>query len=254
MTDHENPDDAFAEAQKAAILRQQITQYATNSVEYGHVDRDWVNTRLNRMGAEPVTGKAKYQINVPIDGSYGTTITASSRTEALEKFALITAGVVAAGQIRPTHCGEGVYGVTLTGGAPVFFSGPEDPDVYDEGPMPGLADLRVYIRAMLMEGVTEQGWGWGYARQAADAMGLEALPQLETRTVQVPVSGMTTVDVAVFAGADDEAVQRATAGVMSRSKAVYVQPEEIGTALLSRPAASETMGLTLVDDDDDEPY
>jgi phage host-nuclease inhibitor protein Gam len=251
----ENPEveagkDAFAEAQQAEDLRRSITERTTAAVKYGHVDRDWANGWLDRLGVELVTGEAQYKINVPIVGSYGTTVTATSRTEALEKFNQYAAKVAAAGQVTDgQHC-QGVYNIELvTGAEPVFFSGPQDPDPQTPAKTPGLDALKDGIRQMLKQGVTEQGWGITYAADALDAMGLPPLPLLEYRTVNVPVSGTAQVTVAAFVGDEDEKVQRVAAGAMRRTKQVVIEPDEIGTAFASRPDTSEAMGLKLIDED-----
>ena len=240
----------FEQAQQIQNLRQKITEAARGAVKYGHVDRDWVNARLNRMGAEMVTGTAKYQINVPIDGNYGVTVTAGSRKEALEKFNQYVSAVAASGEVRSKHCGEGVYGVTFTDDEPVFYSGPEDIEPSD-APDISLDDLKAAIRQMLKQGVTEQGWGHSHAVASAEDMGLKPLPALTVKTVNVPVSGTTQLNVPVFEGDGDEVVQATVAGVMARTKHVYMQPEEVGMAFLPRPDTSETMGLHIVDEDDD---
>lgn len=258
MDDHnewtkpENPEveagkDAFAEAQQAEALREKISQYAATAVQYGPVDRGWVNAQLAQLGAHPVEGTAQYKINVPIDGSYGTTVTANSRAEALEKFNQYAAKVAEAGQLTTGHHCQGVYGITLTGGAPVFFSGPQDPEEYD-GPVPGLDALKVGIRQMLKEAVTAQGWGHSYAQAQLGSMGLEPLPALVHRAVSVPVSGVAQVVVSAFEGDDDEAGQRTAETVVARSKKIMLTPEEVGTAFMPR---SGSMSMELVDDDGD---
>jgi hypothetical protein len=242
MTDENT---AFAEAQAAEILRQQIGQYAANAVHYANVDRDWVNARLNRMGAPLVTGTAQYKIHAPIDAVYGTTITANSRVEALAKFQEFFGQVVAAGEFRRSNHGAGVFQITATGGKPVFFSGPEDVEPSD-AEAPALEPLRAAIRQMLMDAVTTQGWGYSYAVSAAQDMGLEALPTLHTKTVTVPVTGTTQVGVLVFSDADDDTVQAAAQAMVSRTGYVSVTPEEIGEATWARPDAG--MSLTMVDE------
>lgn len=250
----ENPEveeakDAFAEAQQAEVLRQKLSQVAAGAVAYGNVDRDWVNERLVRLGASPVTGQAQYKINVPITGNYGTTVTASSRVEALEMFTKYAERVAAAGQITDGHHCQGVYGVQLTGEVPTFFSGPQDPEPY-VGTVPGLDALKAGIRRMLMDGVTEQGWGHSHAVHAIEIMGLEPLPELVHKTVTVPVSGTAQLTVNVFQGDDDQAVQSATTAWMGRAKQVIVTPDEIGLAFAPRPDASES-GFKIVDEGDD---
>lgn len=257
MTDSIDPNstvadaaDAYADAQAAEKLRNQISHYATAAVHYAKVDRDWVNARLNRMGAPLVTGLARYQINVPITGSLGTTVTASTRAEALEKFQDVVENVKAASQVTGRYLG--VYNVQFGDADPVFFTGPQDMEPY-EGSVPGLDALKTAIRDMLKEGVTSQGWGHNYAVQAVAEMGLEALPALHTKTVEVPVSGTTQIGVLVFSDADDETIQASAAAMVARSAHLSVKPEEVGEATWTRP---DSMGLILVDDDDEDntPY
>jgi hypothetical protein len=244
----ENPEvqdgvDAYKEAQQEEALRQQITVRAYGAVKYGHVDRDWANAWLVRLGAQPVTGQAQYRINVPVTGNYGTTVTAGSRAEALEKFNQYVAQVAAAGKFTGSY--GGIYGIELTGAAPTFFSGPQDPTEY-AGSVPGLEGLKSGIRQMLKQAVTEQGWGHSYAVQALDQMGLEPLPTLHNKTVQVPVSGLTVLTVPVFADDDDEAVQAAVTGALTRAQSVSIKPDEVGSVMSTRPDA---MGLNLVDEE-----
>jgi len=253
MTDN---DDAFQEAQDAHNLRIGIHQYATAAVKYGHVDRDWVNSALVRLGAQPVTGSATYKLMAPISGMLGKTITAPDRVTALAEFEKAVQHTLNSGKV------DGSYGMRVfqvqaadgeTGGKAVFFSGPQDVQVPGETPELSLADLKTSIRNMLKEGVAEHGWGYSYAVNAADAMELEPLPALVTKTVQVPVSGTTTVNVPVFEDADDEAIQRATAAKLSGAQALHVKPEEMGEAQWAR-STGETMGLHLIgDDEDDDP-
>lgn len=253
MDDHDGSqpqDGAFADVEKAEFLRQQINAFATGAVKYGSVDRDWTNQRLNRLGAPLVTGQAKYQINVPIEGSYGTTVVAGSRAEALEKFTAYVVAIQAAGEMRSRHCGEGVYDITVTGGDPVFYSGPEDVVLDESTPPPALPQLRDGIRQMLKDGIATQGWDRGYAEQAIDAMGLDPLPAAHFKTVSVPVSGTTELSVLVFDDEDDDVVQDKVATIMGRAKDVLVAPEEMGTASWARPTGD--VGFTLLKDDDDE--
>jgi hypothetical protein len=245
----EKDQDAFAEAQQAQNLRQEITQYATLAVRYGHVDRSWINTWLIRLGAEPIAGGAKYQINVPVTGLFGKTVFASTRAEALEKFNQEVARVGAAGQITDGHC-DGVYDVAFNGETPTFFSGPEDAP--EQGTVPGLDALKDDIRQMLKQGVSEQGWGHSYAVAALASMGLAPLPALVHKTVSVPVGGVARLDVNVFEGDDEEAVQSAAASTMARSKQVTITPDEVGTVFAPRPGGDLGLTLTLVDEDDDK--
>lgn len=242
----ENDESAFAEAQQAEALRKEITQHARGAVKFGNVDRDWVNTRLARLGAEIVTGDAQYKINVRVLGDYGTTITAGSRTEAVEKFKQIVSNLAAAGQIRTARCGEGIYNVSFDDVAePVFFSGPQDFVADADNPVPGLDALKDGIRQMIKQGVTEQGWGYSYAIAQLASMGLPTLPPMEYRTVNVPVTGTAEIVVSVFEDADDVVVQNAAEGVMTRAKSVVIKPEEIGNAYVPRP---DGMSMNLVDD------
>lgn len=242
---------AFADAQAADKLRQQITEYAANAVHYGRVSRDWVNAQLARLGAKPVTGVARYQINTPITGSYGTTVIAENRADALAKFNTYAAEVAHTGQVISNSYGQGVYNVQFTGEEPVFFSGPQDPPEATDGTELDLDGLRAAIRKMLMTGVTEEGWGYSYAVHATDSMDLEPLPNLHTKTVTVPVTGAAVISVPVFADADDDAVQRAAAAYMGRTAAVTVKPDEIGVAFTPRSNAGG-MQMNLVDEGDDE--
>lgn len=253
-TQPENPEvekavDAFAEAQQAEDLRARISLAADAAVQYGRVDRDWVNTHLSRMGAPLVTGQAQYKINAPIDGVYGTTITANTRAEAMGKFTAYLDAVISEGEFRGGNYGQGIYQITATGGDPVFVSGPQDIEPTND-PVPGLDGVKTAIHAMLKEGVTEKGWRYSAAVDTLHAMGLEALPHLTTKSVSVPVNGTAQITVQVFEGDGDDAVQRAAAAVMGRAGAVAVKPEEIGLAFTPRPGSSDA-GFTLVDDDDD---
>lgn len=247
MENDQDSVDAFAEAQKTEILRQQIAQYSAAAVRYGHISRNWVNTWLVRLGAPIVAGGAKYQINVPVTGVFGKTVYASSRAEALEKFSLEVSRVITVGQITDGKC-DGVYDVQFTGGSATFFSGPAD--LPEQGAVPGLDALKVDIRQMLKQGVSEQGWGHSYAVEAVAVMGLEPLPALVHKTVDVPVGGVARLDVTVFEGDDDEVVQHVVGGVMARAKQVTITPDEVGTMFAARPGGD--MGLTLVDEDDED--
>jgi len=244
MENSEN--DPFAEAQKAESLRQQITQYAAAAVRYGRVDRNWVNTWLVRLGAQPIPGGAKYQINMPVTGVFGKTVYASTRAEALEKFNQEVGRVAAAGQITDGKC-DNVYDVQFLGWVPTFFSGPED--LPESDTVPGLDALKDDIRRMLKQGVSEQGWGHSYAVDALATLGLAPLPALVHKTVSVPVGGVARLDVNVFEGDDDEVVQAAAASVMARTKMINIKPDEVGMVFAPRPGSD--MGLNLVDDDGD---
>lgn len=257
MDDHnewakaENPEveqakQEFSEAQEAAAIRGHITVAAANAVLRGGVDRDWVNSRLTRLGASPVTGQAQYQINVPITGHYGTTVTAGSRTEALEKFNRYAQAVADAGQLRASHCGEGVYGVQFTDAEPVFYSGPMDYIPEGDGKVPGLDALKDGVRSLLKHGITDQGWGYTYAQSTLAELGLPPLPDVTVRPVSVPVTGIASVNVLAFEGDDDEAAQQAAESLVARSKSIVVKADEVGSAFVSR----EGMQMNLVDDDE----
>src|ERR687887_2216070 len=84
MTDYGDKEQ-YTEAIQVVELRQKIHEAATGAVKYG-VDRDWANAWLAKLGAQPVTGTAEYRMNVPITGNYGWRCTASSRTEAAQRF------------------------------------------------------------------------------------------------------------------------------------------------------------------------
>lgn len=248
MEQNDPSTDPFETAKAVQFLRDRIHAFASFAVKYG-VNRDWANQRLNRMGAPVITGTATYQLNVPITGVFGKTVTASSRAEAMEKFAQHATRVSDAGVIDGTDC-DRVFEVAIGDGAPVFYSGPEDfQDAYT-GTVPGtVANQKDAIRSMLMEGVSEQGWVLHYANLAADDMGVEPLPNLVGHTVQVPVSGTASITVETFEGSDPDAIQRAATARLRRAGVVTVKPDEIGLAF-TRPG-SEAMGLKLVDEDDD---
>lgn len=245
-------DDAYSEAQTAQTLRDQIHNYAYSAVKYGRVDRDWVNGALARLGAEPVTGSATYRINIPVTGLLGFTINADDRAAALVAFNQRVQAAVADGVAY--HGGGRVFEIQ-TGGEPHFFSGPQDVPETGDVPEMTLDELKAGIRKMLMDGVTAHGWGHAYAVDAVDAMGLEPLPPLTNKTVEVPVTGTHRLTVPVFEGADDEAVQRAAQAKLSTEKLMQVSPEEVGEVTWARSSGG-SVGLHLVDDEDgeDEPY
>jgi hypothetical protein len=247
----ENEKDPWAQAQneqvESAALRHKLHLAAAGAVKYGHIDRDWVNAWLLRLGADPVTGYAEYRINTPVTGVYGKTVKASTRAEALEKFNQHVARVSAAGQTADGAC-DIVYGIEFTDAEPTFFSGPQDPPPPGDE-VPGLDGLKSGIRQMLMQGVTEQGWGPSYARSAIALMGLEPLPPLVHRTVSVPVSGIAEMTVSVFEGDGTPDVQAAAAAAVARMQLVSVKPDEVGAVMSAR---NGSMGLTLVDDDDED--
>lgn len=237
----------FADAQQAEALRQKIRTYAGGAIKYNKVDRNWVNQRLNQMGAQLVTSNARYQINVPITGSYGATIVASTRADAMDQFKQRIAKVASAGHVVGSS--HGVYNVEFTGDEPQFHSGPEDIELGEAGPVPGLDGLKNAIRDMLMVGVAEQGWNHDYAVRAATDMGLESLPTLSMHTVKVPVSGTAVLSVRAF-GDDPDAVQRATAGLLARTQQIAVQPDEIGNVSV----VIGTDGAEAYDDSDGGPF
>jgi hypothetical protein len=231
--------DAFDEAQQEQQLREKIGNAGANAVNYGNLDRDWVNNWLTRLGANPVTGEAEYRINQPITGLFGRTIKATSRTEALAKFNAEVAVVTRAGKIVHHQSYNNVYRVTFADTAPTFHSGPEDvapaADV-----ITGLDNLKAAIRTMLREAVTEQGWSYRGAQQILDAMGLEKLPERVVRNVQVPVSGMATLAVTLFEEDGVEGLRRSTAAAVRRQgELVTVKAEEIGEANLVAQGADE---------------
>lgn len=245
--------DAFAEAQKAEVLRQQITTFAAGAVKYG-VDRDWVNGQLNMLGAEQVTGQAEYKINIPVTGLYGTTVTAGSQAEARNKFSEIVAQHAAAGLIRTiNHCGEGIYDVDFPASQAAFFSGPQDFVATEDAPTLDLAGLRAGIRQMIMRAIAEHGWGYGHAQHQIQAMGLEKLPTRTRKTIEVPVAGVAQVDVAGFEGDDDESWLRSATHIATGAQRLIVKPQEIGVPFLPRPDGDD-VGMTLVDDDDEPAY
>lgn len=242
-------DSEYTNAQQAETLREQATDFATAAVQWGKVDRDWVNGHLIRMGAQPVTVAAQYKINIPITGLLGLTVEAKSRAEALARFNDNLLKTVADGRVN------GFFSVfdPQVHGELTFHSGPEDPQQPDENaPTLDAQGVRDAIRAMLKEGVSSQGWGHSYAQTALDDMGIEQLPALTTKTVQVPVSGTASVLVRVFEGDDDETVQKVTHDTIARSRRVVVdKPDEVGPVIGDRSALTGAMGLTLVDDEDD---
>jgi len=223
--------DPYADAQAAESLRKKISLYAESAINYGGVPRDWANEKLAKIGATLITGKSSYQVNVPVTGIYGRTITAYSRAEAAEKFAAHIARVARTGRITTAmDAQDSVYQVAFPSAEVSFASGPEDPPATSDD-VPDLEGTRKAIRAMLMEGVTEQGWGHSYAADAAVDMGLEPLPPVIGRTVKVPVSGTVNLHVMVFEDATDDDVQRVAASTMKRIGSVSMKPDEIGTAV-----------------------
>jgi len=227
--------DAYTEAVIADELRKKITAWTAKAVAAG-IDRDWANAWLRTLGAEQVTGSSTYRMNVPITGVFGKTVEASTRAEAAEKFLEHVQRIAAAGQITDHgHC-DNVYEVKFHQDPPVtaaditFYAGPEDPEPNTE-PVPDLGAFKDAARKMLIEGVSAQGWSYLYAKKAVTDLGLEELPALQYRTLQVPVSGTYQVQVRVFEGSDDAVVQRAAASQVRRAGAVVIKPEEMGDAV-----------------------
>jgi hypothetical protein len=232
MTIDSSDKDAYTEATIAEEIRAQLTSITAKAVG-GGVDREWANGWLRQLGAEPVTGNAVYRMNAPITGVFGKTIEASSRMAAAEAFLKHVQRIAEAGQVTDHgHC-DNVYQVKfqepVTAADITFYAGPEDPEPALE-PVPDLAGLKAGARKMLMEGVAEQGWGYQYARRATAAMGLEDLPVLQYRTLEVPVTGTYQVSVRVFEGAPYADMQRAAASHIRRTGVVSIKPEEMGEA------------------------
>lgn len=229
------------QADKAmAYLRTRIHQYTDAAVRYAGVNRDWANTRLAQLGAETLSGRASYQVNVPITGSYGRTIKASSRAEAARKFQEHIARVAQVGRITTAMDSyDSVYGVEFIAGADIVFaSGPQDPETEDALPLTP-DGLKLAIRDMLLEGVSRQGWGHMYASEAAADMGLEKLPAVVVKTVTVPVQGTTQVEVRVFEGDSTEDVEVAVKAALAKSGHVVVKAEEFGTPVEAAPVEND---------------
>lgn len=211
-------------------LRDMIYDYVSDAVIYGNVNKEWANTWLARLGANTLQGKNEYRLNVPIVGVYGRRVTASSRAEALKLFNEHVERVAAAGKITADGSYDNVYHVTFpnAGAAsqPEFFSGPEDPDT--ETPELTGDELKAQIRAMLREGVAEQGWDHSYANRALENMGLEPLPALVKKMVDVPVMGTATIGVRVFEGDDPNAVAEAAVARLRRYPKAVVSVVEVG--------------------------
>lgn len=248
--ENEQPFDDFKTAQEIQLLRQRITGYAAAAVKVANIDRDWVNARLVRLGAEPVTGTAQYQINAAFTGNWGTTIFAQSRAEALEKFDEYRTAIANHGKLTGLFHGSGIYDVVFSPADPVFYSGPQDPLLLTSDLVTNLDDLKSGIRAFLKAAVTEQDWSYQHALNQAETMGLEPLPKLVNKAVQVPVTGNASVIVQVFDDGDEDAVQSAVTGMMDRhKKGILVVPDEIGSAFTLNRGG---MSLELVDDGDEE--
>lgn len=236
MTETEYADkDAYTEAIQAQDLRDKITDHATRATKYG-VDRDWANEWLRRLGANQITGTAEYRMNVPLTGSYGWRCKAGSRAEAAQRFLEQVQRIASTGRITADGSYDNVYDVhfdePVTASDVVFYAGPEDPAESTE-PVPGLDVLKVEIRKMLMEGVSQRNWGYRYAQQALRAMGLDELPARVDHTVSIPVSGVARVTVQVFEGDLAEVIQKAAASKVAQlGSSLVVQPEEVGEAVL----------------------
>ena len=246
----ENPEveaakDAYADGVQAAKLREQITNAAANAVNYGNVDRDWINENLARLGANPVTGTSEYRMNIQITGLYGWRCKASSRAEAVARFKEQVTRIAEAGKITADGSYDNVYGVAFHG-APVFYSGPEEAD-YVESAELDLAGLKEGIRAMLKRAVAEKGWSHGRARETLALMGLEALPERHNRPVTVPVGGTISLAINVFDDATDDEIQAAVAATIVRMKHVYVAADEVGKAQYASRTVSE-------DDGEEDPF
>lgn len=223
MTDFET---AQQNAQQAQNLRETFRGIAHNAVTYAHINMDWVNASLAALGIQPIGGKAEYRMKVAITGAYGWRVKAGSRAEAMEQFKRNVARVASAGKIVADGSYDNVYDLEVVG-EPEFYAGPEDPEVTDPDSFT-LDELKAGIRDMLKEGVRLHGWGHSYAVEAAEQLGLESLPSLVTKTVEVPVSGVYKTTVQMFADDGDEAVQERVKAVMAAVEMVPVKAEEVG--------------------------
>jgi hypothetical protein len=238
-------EEAYTEAVTAVLLRTEIASRAASAVQYGAVDREWANTWLLRIGAQPVTGTSEYRMNVPITAVLGWRTQASSRAEAVAAFKEQIDTVAQIGKI--TYCSRAdrqyaVYDLTIPDPAAIgFFSGPADPPEAVD-PVPGLDGTKTLIRDMLREGVAEHGWGHTYANAALDDMGLEPLPGMSWRHIDVPVTGTATLQLRVFDDATDDAVQRAAQAALAKAPQVSVKAEEIG-------AVRDSSSWKMVDED-----
>lgn len=231
MTDIDQTTDAYTEAkaaeETAGELRAKLTNATAGAVRHG-LDKGWANTQLAALGAQTITGTSEYRMNIPVGGVYGWRCKATSRTEALAKFMEQVNRVREAGKITADGSYDNVYDLVIAADSAVtFYAGPEDVTADDAEPLT-LADLKVRITGMLREGVMGYGWNYRYAQKALSDMGLDALPNVTTKQVKVPVSGFTTTSVMVFEGADDSDIQAAAAGALSRVGNVYMTPDEIG--------------------------
>jgi peptidoglycan hydrolase-like protein with peptidoglycan-binding domain len=222
--------DAYTEALEADKLRGQLTVATEGAVKHG-TDRDWANAWLRKLGAKQITGRSEYRMNVPITGFYGWRTKAGSRAEAAKAFLEQVQRIASQGKITADGSYDNVYDVKfaepVTESDVIFYAGPEDPEDSTD-PVPGLDELKVQIRKMLMEGVSEQSWGYNYARRTLAAMGLDPMPAYSYKNVEVPVSGTATVSLRVFDDASQDDLQKAAASALRRQGAVSVTPQEIG--------------------------
>lgn len=227
--------DAYTKADQnaQATLRTQITQFAEGAVRHG-VDREWANGWLTALGAMPVTGQSEYRLSVPITGTYGVAITATSRVEAQQIFEARITDLLDAGKINDCYSnGHNVYDIALNpaAGAITFYSGPEDPADGGKPTVLTTDELKTQIRAMLMQGVAERGWGYRWAQAAADHMGIPALPKRKYHTVNVPVQVSAPVTLTAFEGDDEAALAEVAQRMLSRLPSVSGKPVEIGTTV-----------------------
>jgi hypothetical protein len=221
-----------------AKLRKLITQFAENAVKHG-VDKDWANGWLRALGAEQIAGSNVYQINVTVTGDYGRTVTAASRAEAERIFNAHLSRIKGDGKITPQNCNDRIYHVAF-GEQVVFASGPEDLDGTE--PMPELTtdELKTQIRAMLMQGVAEQGWGYRWANASADHMGVPLLPKRKYHTVHVPVQVSAPVTITGFEGDDDSTLGEIAQRMLSKLPSVSGKPVEIGSTVEVLEAEAST--------------
>lgn len=225
----------FDEAVQVQTLRGTLSHCADNAATYGTVSRTWLNEQLAAVGAPLITqGDNTYQIFVPVTGAYGTTVTAPSRAEALERFQRYAARVLEAGELLTGRHGQGIFNLKAdeSAGGVQFQSGPEDPEAV-EAPAMDLETFRAAARKMLMDGISQHGWGVAYANKAADKLGVGPLPTLESRTVQVPVTGKTNITVLVFAEASEEELTSAARAKVAQIGSVMVTPDEVGDVVAS---------------------
>lgn len=242
----EQAKDAFAEGQAAEKLRTQLTKSVAGFVSHGG-DRDWANAQLVKLGAAPISGTSEYRMNIPITGAYGWRCKANSRAEALERFQQQVTRLTGAGKITADGSYDNVYELKFVG-EPVFYSGPEDPDLSAADDL-DLDGLKAGIREMFKQGIAGHGWNVGYATRAIASMGLDPLPSVSAKAVQVPVSGTATVSVMVFEGDDQADVQASAAAALARQGSVYLKPEEIGTVAV--PVDADPMAEDVADGDED---